>query len=70
MNDHGQDCRLDGAHSGGWDTNMTTPCLMPDPKVGDVPQHPQQFMMHPMAGPQQDEYTDDMSDSGSSNISG
>lgn len=52
-----------------WDTNMTTPCLVPDSKVGAVPQPAPQFAMHPMARPQQGEYNDDMSDSGSSNIS-
>ncbi|KID73490.1 Outer membrane protein, beta-barrel, partial [Metarhizium brunneum ARSEF 3297] len=60
---------MNEVHSVDWDTNMTTPCLIPESKVGAVPQPPQQFMMHPLGQPQQVEYSDDMSDSGSSNIS-
>ncbi|KAG8424676.1 hypothetical protein J3458_001448 [Metarhizium acridum] len=69
MNKPDQDFTMNGVHSVDWDTNMTTPCLMPESKVGAVPQPPQQLMMHPLGQPQQVEYNDDMSDSGSSNIS-
>ncbi|EFZ04488.2 Outer membrane protein, beta-barrel [Metarhizium robertsii ARSEF 23] len=69
INNSDQDCTMNEVHSVDWDTNMTTPCLMPESKVGAVPQPPQQFMMHPLGQPQQVEYNDDMSDSGSSNIS-
>ncbi|GAB0135920.1 hypothetical protein EsDP_00004241 [Epichloe bromicola] len=47
---------------------MTTPCLVPVSKPASAPTNPAQFMVHPMGRPQHGEYHDDMSDSGSSNI--
>ncbi|KHO00278.1 Outer membrane protein, beta-barrel [Metarhizium album ARSEF 1941] len=65
MNSSHPDGRMNEVHSVDWDTNMTAPCLMPEIKVRAGPQPTRQSMMHP----QPVQIRDDMSDSGSSNIS-
>lgn len=64
-----QDCRMTERESVDWDTNMTTPCLMPGSKVGSIPPNPPHLMMPSIGQLHHAEYHDDMSDSGSSNIS-
>ncbi|KAK2593943.1 hypothetical protein QQS21_008350 [Conoideocrella luteorostrata] len=64
-----QDYKMTEQDSVHWDTNMTPSGLMANSKVDSVHAPASHFMMHPMGGPQHGEYHDDMSDSGSSNIS-
>ncbi|KAG6008441.1 hypothetical protein E4U21_004463 [Claviceps maximensis] len=53
-----------------WDTNMVDPRLTSSySKIDSIPTNPPLFMMHSMGRPQHGDYHDDMSDSGSSNIS-
>ncbi|KAG5998079.1 hypothetical protein E4U54_002261 [Claviceps lovelessii] len=53
-----------------WDTNMVNPGLAPpSSKIDSISTNPSPFMMHPLGLSQHGEYHDDMSDSGSSNIS-
>ncbi|QUC18011.1 uncharacterized protein UV8b_02252 [Ustilaginoidea virens] len=61
------ECSLNERDSVDCDTNITRPCSLSKSKVGCDVASPSQ--MHPMGRPQQDAYHDNMSDSGSSNIS-
>ncbi|KAG5930542.1 hypothetical protein E4U53_002216 [Claviceps sorghi] len=56
--------------SADWDPNMVNPCpIPPGPKMDSSSTSPTLFTMHPLGPRHHGEYHDDMSDSGSSNIS-
>ncbi|KAG6034784.1 hypothetical protein E4U41_006356 [Claviceps citrina] len=65
-----QTCRI-APHHQDWDTGTTTnPCSIPGSRIDCLPTNPALLVMpSPGGNPPQGEYHDDMSDSGSSNIS-